>query len=177
MVCNRCIMVVKQLLDKLNISFSHVAMGEVDLQAPLAGKQEQQLSDELNQAGFELLNDKKKQQIENIKKLLIDVIQQNRMEEHFSISEYLSKHLNREYSNISRLFSEVEGITIEQFFIVQRIEKAKELLKYDELSLNEIAWKLGYSSVAHLSAQFKKLTGLTPSTFKKMGTRNSLDEV
>ena len=171
-------MAVQQQLNKLHIPFTAVAMGEVDLKAPMTKKQQKNLNGELLMLGFELLSDKKQKQIEEIKNLLIAVVQKNEIKEHFSISEYLSKHINKEYSNISRLFSEVEGITAEQFFILQKIEKVKELLKYDELSLSEIGWKLGYSSVAHLSSQFKKVTGLAPGVFKKMGgIRKPLDEV
>lgn len=171
-------MVVQQQLNDLQIPFNHVAMGEVELPVSLTQSQQQDLSNYLLKIGFELLNDKKQQQIEQIKKLLIGIVQKNEMEEHFSISEYLGKYFNKEYSNISRLFSEVEGITVEQFFILQKTERVKELLKYNELSLSEIAWKLGYSSVAHLSSQFKRLTGLTPSAFKKMGgSRKSLDKL
>lgn len=165
-------MVVRQIMDTMNVPVVHVEMGEAELLHALTAKQQQQLNDELGKVGFEILNDKKKTQIEQVKKLLTSIVHQNEIEEHFSISVYLGKKLHKEYSNISRLFSEVEGITVEQFFILQKIEKVKELLKYDELSLSEIAWRLGYSSVAHLSAQFKKLTGLTPGAFKKMGTRS-----
>jgi AraC-like DNA-binding protein len=106
-------------------------------------------------------------------------VQSGEIEEHFSLSQFLTHKLNKEYTQISRLFSEVEGITLEQFFILQKIEKVKEWLVYDELSLSEISYKLGYSSVAHLSAQFKKITGLTPSHFKKLGGthRKSLDQI
>jgi len=170
MVCNRCIMVVRQLLDKMNLTVVHVEMGEIQLLS-ISPKQQVELNDKLQQVGFEILNDKKRTQIEQVKKFLTAIVHKNEIGEHFSISTFLSKKLNKEYSNISRLFSEVEGITVEQFFILQKIEKTKELLKYDELSLSEIAWKLGYSSVAHLSAQFKKMTGFTPGEFKKMGSR------
>jgi AraC family transcriptional regulator len=114
-----------------------------------------------------------------VKTFLIEKVQSGNIEEHFPLSDFLSKKLHKEYSRISRLFSEVEGITIEQFFILQKIEKVKEWLVYEEETLSEIAWKLGYSSVAHLSAQFKKVTGLTPSIFKKPGLHNrkSLDEI
>lgn len=178
MVCNRCVMVVKQELEKLNLKPLRVTMGEAELSKQPSVKQMQQLNTRLLELGFELLDDQKQKQIEKIKTLLIKTVQGTQIEEHFSISDLLSKALNKEYSYISRLFSEVEGITIEQFFILQRIEKAKEWLHYGELTLSEIAWKLGYSSVAHLSAQFKKITGLTPSSFKKIGgPRKSLDSV
>jgi AraC family transcriptional regulator len=179
MVCNRCIMVVKQELEKLKLLPALVSMGEVELLKLATDKQLTNLNERLKEVGFELLDDQKKKQIENIKNLLIKQIQSGELEEHFSITNYLSKALNKDYSYISRLFSEVEGITIEQFFILQKIEKVKELIIYNEMNLSEISYKLGYSSVAHLSAQFKKVTGLTPSHFKKMGGthRQSLDNV
>ena len=178
MVCNRCIMVVKQELVKLNLKTVQVNMGEIELTNPPTDKQLLQLKNKLKEAGFELLDSQKQKQIEKIKSLLIQKVQGTDIEEHFSLSEFLSKALNKEYSYISRLFSEVDGITIEQYFILQKIEKVKELLIYDELSLSEIAWKLGYSSVAHISSQFKRVTGFTPSNFKKIGGhRKSLDNV
>ena len=133
----------------------------------------------LKNLGFEILDDQKQRLIDKVKTLLIGKIQPGQIEEHFKVSDYLSAKLNKDYSGISRLFSEVEGITIEQFFILQKIEKVKEWIAYDELTLSEIAWKLGYSSIAHLSAQFKKVTGLNPSDFKKGGiqSRKSIDNV
>lgn len=179
MVCNRCIMVVKQELENLGLNPIHVAMGEAVLKKNPSVKKMQQLNSRLFQLGFEILDDQKQKQIEKIKSLLIKKVQSGDVEEHFSISEYLSTALHKEYSYISRLFSEVEGITVEQFFILQKTEKVKELLVYGEQNLSEISFFLGYSSVAHLSAQFKKVTGLTPSQFKKIGSTNrkSLDSV
>ncbi|MGB4844253.1 MAG: AraC family transcriptional regulator [Ferruginibacter sp.] len=179
MVCNRCIMVVKQELETLGLKPIRVSMGEAELKKQLSAKQMQQLNSRLLQLGFEILDDKKQKQIEKIKSLLIKKVQSGDVEEHFSISEYLSNALHKDYSYISRLFSEVEGITVEQFFILQKIEKVKEWLVYGELNLSEISFRLGYSSVAHISAQFKKITGLTPSHFKKLGNpqRKSLDEL
>ena len=179
MVCNRCIMVVKQELENLKLKPLKVSMGEAELSKQPSVKQMQQLNSRLLQLGFEILDDKKQKQIEKIKSLLIKKVQSGDVEEHFSISEYLSNALHKDYSYISRLFSEVEGITVEQFFILQKIEKVKEWLVYGELNLSEISFRLGYSSVAHLSAQFKKITGLTPSHFKKLGNpqRKSLDEL
>ncbi len=179
MVCNRCIIVVKQELEKLKLLPALVSMGEVELSKPATDKQIQSLNERLTKLGFELLDNQKQKQIEKIKNLLIKKVQSGEVEEHFSITNFLSKALNKEYSYISRLYSEVEGITIEHFFILQKIEKVKELLVYGELNLSEISYQLGYSSVAHLSAQFKKVTGLTPSHFKKMGSRlrHPLDDV
>jgi AraC family transcriptional regulator len=178
MVCNRCIMVVKQELEKFGLQTKQVNMGEVDLIETPTPNQLEQLDTRLKQLGFELLDDQRQKQIEKIKKLLIEKTQSGELEEHFSISEYLGKAFNKEYSSISRLFSQVEGITIEQFFILQKIEKVKEWLLYGEMNLNEIAFQLGYSSTAHVSTQFKKVTGLSPREFKTMGgSRKPLDEV
>ena len=179
MVCSRCIMVVTQELEKLKLQPLRVSMGEVELKKPATNKQLLVLNASLKELGFELLDNQKQKQIEKIKALLIKKVQAGELEEHFSITDFLSRALNKDYSYISRLFSEVEGITIEQFFILQKTEKVKELLVYGELNLSEISYRLGYSSVAHLSAQFKKITGMTPSHFKKMGAsyRKSLDRV
>ena len=172
MVCNRCIMVVKQEFEKAGLKPISVIMGEVELDGPLNDNQLQNIGEKLTELGFEILDSKAQKQIERIKSLLIQKVQSGEIEEHFSLTEFLSKTLNKEYTQLSRLFSDVEALTIEQFFILQKIEKVKELLAYDELTLSEIAWKLGYSSVAHLSSQFKKITGLTPSNFKKPGIKN-----
>jgi len=171
-------MVVKQELENLKILPAFVSLGEVELAKPATNKQLHSLSKNLQDLGFEILDDKKQMQIEKIKSLLIEKVQSGNIEEHFSITAYLTKEINKDYSYITRLFSEVEGITIEQFFILQKIEKVKEWLVYGELNLSEISYQLGYSSVAHLSAQFKKVTGLSPSQFKKIrGQRKFLDEV
>lgn len=179
MVCNRCILVVKQELEKLNLPVGNISLGEVEIRNEPTTNQIKLLTESLNNLGFELLDNQKQKQIEKIKGLLIRKVQSGEIEESFSISDFLSKSLNKDYSYISRLFSEVEGITIEQFFILQKTEKVKEWLVYGELNLSEISYKLGYSSVAHLSAQFKKVTGLTPSHFKKIGNhhRKPLDNV
>ena len=178
MVCNRCIMVVSQLLENLKIKAQNITMGEVELTEPLTEEQQQLLNEKLKAIGFELLDDEKHKLVEKIKSLLIQKVQTGEIEEHFSITAFLTKSILKDYSGISRLFSEVEGITIEQFFILQKIEKVKEWLIYGESNLSEIAGKLGYSSLAHLSAQFKKLTGLTPGNFKKIGgSRKSIDKI
>ena len=179
MVCNRCIMVVKQELESMGLQPLHVFMGEAELKKQPSAKQMEQLNSRLLQLGFDILDDKKQKQIEKIKTLLIKKAQSGEVEEHFSISAFLNKAIHKDYSYISRLFSEVEGMTIEQFFILQKTEKVKELLVYGEQNLSEISYQLGYSSVAHLSAQFKKITGFTPSQFKKLGGthRKSLDNI
>jgi len=171
--------VVKQLLAGLNLSVESVELGEVKLTKPATEKQLLQLNEQLKSVGFELLDNQKQQLIEKIKNLLIKKVQEGEMEEHFVLSEFLHSALKKDYSAASRLFSEVEGSTVEQFFIMQKIEKVKEWLVYGELNLSEISYKLGYSSVAHLSAQFKKVTGLTPSYFKQIGEkkRKPLDKI
>ncbi len=179
MVCNRCVLVVKQELEKLKLLPAKVSMGEVELSKPATDKQLLNLNERLKDLGFEILDDQKQKQIEKIKNLLIKKVQSGEVEEHFTITGFLSKAMNKDYSYLSRLFSEVEGITVEQFFILQKVEKVKEWLVYAEQNLSEISYRLGYSSVAHLSSQFKKITGLTPSHFKKIGSshRHSLDSV
>lgn len=171
-------MAVKQLLQSMDAEVLYISLGEVLLGNPLSSKQLEDLNAGLQKLGFELLDDIRKQQIDKIKSIVIDHIHYKE-DEKFTFSEVLSKALHKEYSTISRLFSETEGVTIEQYVILQKIEKVKELLAYNEMNLNEISFKLGYSSVAHLSAQFKKVTGLTPSQFKAQGIhlRKTLDEV
>jgi AraC family transcriptional regulator len=172
-------MVVRQEFEKAGLKPVNVIMGEVELANPLTDSALKNIGEKLTDLGFEILDSKAHKQIEKIKNLLIKKVQSGEIEEHFSLTEFLSKTLTKEYTQLSRLFSEAEGLTIEQFFILQKIEKVKEWLVYDELTLSEIAWKLGYSSVAHLSAQFKKITGLTPSYFKTLGNKNrkSLDQL
>jgi len=178
MVCLRCVKAVEQLLQSMNAKVLYVQLGEVLLEDPLTSMQLQHFQSELRKLGFELLDDARKQQIDKIKSIVIDHIHYKE-DEKFAFTDVLSKALHKEYSIISKLFSETEGITIEQYVILQKIEKVKELLVYNEMNLNEISFKLGYSSVAHLSAQFKKVTGLTPSQFKAQGIhlRKTLDEV
>jgi AraC family transcriptional regulator len=179
MVCNRCIMVVKQEFQREGIEPIGISMGEVGLAEPLTQVQLESLNNRLEALGFEILDDKNKKLIEKTKTHLIEKVQSGEIEEHFNLSDFLPKKLNKEYTQVSRLFSEVEGMTLEQFFILQKIEKVKEWLVYDELTLSEISYRLGYSSVAHLSSQFKKVTGFTPSAFKKTGIthRKALDKV
>jgi AraC-like DNA-binding protein len=179
MVCPRCIASVEQLLQKNKMPANYVRLGEVELLNKPGEAELTRFAADLKQTGFELLDDRRMQLIEEIKKLLIQKIQSGSIEEHFSISKFLSKKIFKDYSSVSRLFSEVEGVTIEQFFILQKIEKIKEWLIYDELTLSDIAFNLGYSSPQHLSGQFKKFTGMTPSQFKKMGAiqRKPIDKV
>lgn len=179
MVCNRCILVVEQELEKLNIDSCRVALGEVETRSDIPTEKLERLSHNLSALGFELLDDSKQQLIEKIKNIIIQQVHHSQEENHYKFSEILSASLHKDYSYLSNLFSDVEGITIEKFIINQKIEKVKELITYDELSLSEIAFQLGYSSVAHLSNQFKKVTGLTPSHFKKVGQnkRKPLDNI
>ncbi|MCY7292455.1 MAG: AraC family transcriptional regulator [Ferruginibacter sp.] len=178
MVCNRCIMVVKQELDKLKLIADSISLGEVSFSKVPSEKQLTQLKANLANVGFEVLDGSRKKLIEKIKNIIVEKIHYKEPDEKYNFSDILSEKLNKDYSYLSGLFSEVEGVTIEKYIINQKIEKVKELIIYEELNLSEIAFQLGYSSVAHLSAQFKKTTGLTPSHFKKMGgKRKPLDKV
>lgn len=179
MVCNRCKWVVKTELEKLGHEVMVVNLGEVELKNEVTPVQLQDIEHKLQEFDFELISDKSSVLIEQIKTLIIELVKNPSALEKQNLSQYLSQQLHKDYSALSKLFSEVTGITIEQYFILQKIEKAKELMVYDELSLTQIAWELGYSSVAHLSSQFKKVTGLTPRHFKnlKHKQRKPLDEV
>ena len=179
MVCNRCILAIQQELQKLDINSCKVTLGEVETETELTKEKLQQLSNNLESLGFELLNNSKQELIEKIKNIIITRVHYTDEENPYNYSEILSKALHKDYSYLSSLFSEVEGITIEKYLINQRIEKVKEMITYDQLSLSEIAYNLGYSSVAHLSSQFKKVTGLTPSHFKKVreNKRKPLDKI
>lgn len=179
MVCRRCILTVAQTFEKNGIAPLSIALGEVTLAGELTAEQEKKLRADLDALGFELLDDQRRRLIEKVKTLLIEQVQSGEIPETFSLVEFIGKALHRDYSAVSKLFSEVEGITLEQFFILQKTEKVKEWLVYNELSLSEISFRLGYSSVAYLSSQFKKVTGLTPSDFKRnhADRRRGLDEV
>lgn len=179
MVCDRCKLVVRRELEQLGLQPSAVALGEVNLPGELSDTQKQQIAATLKPLGFDLIDDKKSRIIERVKTLIVQLVhaQQNALQT--NLSDYLSDQLNQDYTTISHIFSDVEGTTIEKYFIAQKIERVKELLVYDELTLSEIAYQLRYSSVAHLSNQFKKVTGLTPSHFKNIGAarRKPLDGV
>jgi len=181
MVCDRCKMVIENVLDELNLKPQTVYLGEVDFgDDTIDADTLEKFQQKIVPLGFELINDKKTRLIENIKKQVIALAQQAPAAEKVKLSEYLSTKLFHDYTHLSNLFSTVEGVTIEQYFINQKIEKTRELLVYDELSLTQIADRLGYSSVAHLSRQFKKVTGMTPSQFKQLrgsNARQSLDKV
>lgn len=180
MVCHRCKMVVTGQLEKLGLHPVSIALGEVLIEEKsLTKSQQAQLASELRSVGFELIDDKRSKLIEQIKTFIIDLVHYKDEVPNQNFSAMIAAHLHHDYSYLSKLFSEVEGITIEQYNINQKIEKVKELLLYGELSLSEISIRMGYSSTAHLSNQFKKTTGLTPSAFRAMGMegRKPLDQL
>jgi YesN/AraC family two-component response regulator len=169
MVSIRCKMVVKAELAKLGIQYSSVELGKVELPKSISPEKLNTLDLALKKSGLELIDDKKSTLIEKIKNVIVEMIHYDDDEElRVNFSDYLTEKLNYNYTYLANLFSEVQGITIEHFIILHKIEKVKELLVYNELTLTEIAWKMHYSSVAHLSNQFKKVTGLSPSHFKKL---------
>ncbi len=174
MVCNRCIFVVKSELEQLGFEVTEVNLGEILFLKPLDEAEIQSISNRLESFGFELLGEKNGQLIEKIKAVLIDLIQNKNNDITINLSDYLVHHLQMDYSKLSNLFSATEGISVEKYFINLRIEKVKELLLYDELSLSEIANVLHFSNVAHLSNQFKKVTGFSPSYFKNMKNRKRI---
>lgn len=179
MVCNRCIFVVDNELEKLGINAKNIQLGEVSFDKEPTADEKMQLNKALVNLGFELIDSKKGRIIEKIKTVIIDMVHHSDHDEKNNLSDVLSKELHHDYNYLSNLFSEVEGVTIEKYFIAQKIEKVKELLVYDELSLSEIASRMNYSSVAYLSNQFKKVTGLTPSHFRQIREekRKPLDKV
>ena len=180
MVCNRCIMVVTNELESLGIQPVSVTLGEVDLgNTQLSEQQQHDIDKTLQPLGFERIDDRKSQLIQKVKNFVIEQIHYADGERLNSWSDLITEEVNHSYSYVSNLFSSVEGVTLEQYIILQKIEKVKELLVYDELTLSQIAYKLDYSSVAHLSRQFKKVTGFTPSRFKQLKGQNRkpLDEV
>lgn len=178
MVCPRCIMAVEQILSKLNISYKSVELGKVVLDEVISNEKEEQLVKELQTIGFEWIDEKKDRLTEQIKVAILKIIYDD-IDLKVNLSDYLSDILHLDYTYISNQFSEAEGTTIEKFFIAQKIERVKELLAYNELSLSEISMRLNYSSVAHLSAQFKKVTGVTPSQYRQNGegTRKTIDRL
>ena len=168
MVCGRCEMAVTSALEKMQIPILSIQLGAVELTRPIAENEKQILAKNLNALGFELLDDKISKTIERIKNLIIDLVHYQNEKLKINLSTYLAEDLKQDYSALSNLFSETEGSTIEHYFIAQKIERAKELLMYNELTLSEIAIQLNYSDVSHLSKQFKKVTGFTPTHFKKL---------
>ena len=179
MVSNRCKLVVKEELTKLGLHFSIVSLGEVDVMENISIQQRERLRIGFNNVGLELMDDNRAILIEKIKNIIIETIHHSEEPVKINFSHYLSEKLNHDYPYLANLFSEVQGTTIEQFLISHKIEKAKELLTYGELSITQIASKLKYSSVAHLSSQFKKVLGISPSQFLKLKNirRKPIEEI
>ena len=168
MVCSRCKMVVKSVFENMGIIPLSVELGVVELENDILEAEKQELLKSLRGFGFDLIDDKKSKTIDKIKTLIIDVVQNKNNDLKINLSDYISQELHQDYNTLSNLFSEVENTTIEKYFMNQKIEKVKELIIYDELSLSEIAYSLNYSSVSHLSNQFKKITGFSPTYFKNL---------
>jgi AraC-like DNA-binding protein len=179
MISNRCKLAVKEELKKLGLHFVVVDLGEVEIMEEITPEQYQQLQRGLISAGLELMDDKRAVLIEKIMNVITEMIHHSEEMLKVNYSDYISEKLNYDYTYLSNLFSEVKGTTIQQFIIVHKIEKVKELLLYGELNLTEISYKMHYSSVAHLSNQFKKITGITPSDYKQLKDkrRKSIEEI
>jgi AraC family transcriptional regulator len=178
MVCNRCIMTVENILDKNELPFSSVSLGEVELERKLSDEEIKAVDTDLRKVGFELIDTRVNKIIDDIKQAVLQYLNLGMDSQNLKLSTFITDKIPYDYSYLSDLFSSIEGKTIEQYFILLRIEKVKELLVYDQLSLTEISYQTGFSSVHHLSSQFKKVTGLTPSHFKKIGIqkRRALDQ-
>lgn len=179
MVCSRCKMVVKAELEKAGMHPITVNLGEVEIEEDAGTDILYQLNTSLKSLGFEIIDDRKSRMIEQIKNAIVELVHHSNENITVNLSTFISQKLNYDYNYLSNIFSEVEGLTIEKYLIAQKIEKIKELLMYDELTLSEIADRLGYSSVAYLSNQFKKQTGLTPSFYKslKQNSRRNIEDL
>lgn len=179
MVCNRCITAVKNELENSGFTVKEIALGEAEVAGEISAAQLKQLDKSFHKLGFELIEDRRSRMIEQIKNEIVNLVHHSGETLSTNLSSWLSGKLKYDYTYLSNLFSEVEGTTIEKYYISQRIEKVKELLVYDELTLSQIADRLGYSSTAYLSSQFKKVTGLTPSFYKsvKNTKRRNIDEL
>ena len=179
MVCIRCQMVVKAELEKLGLQYVYVRIGEADIIGDVKPDQMEQLKTDLKKAGLVLMDNKKSILVEKIRSAIIELVHYTEDQIKVNLSDYLSEKLDYDYTYLANLFSEVKGITIERFYLIHKIERVKELIVYDELNLSEIAYRMHYSSVAHLSNQFKKYTGLTPTHFKKLKNkrRETLEDV
>ena len=179
MLSNRCKTVVREILKELDLHFIIVDLGEVDIMENISPKQRETLKAALLDAGYELMDDRRAILIERIKTTIFDLVHHTDEGLKINFSNYLGEKLNHDYTYMSNLFSEVQGTTIEQFIILHKVERIKELMLYGELNITEIAWKMNYSSVAHLSNQFKKITGLSPSKFKllKEKRRSPIEEI
>lgn len=174
MVCPRCLRAVEHILDHLEITKFQISLGTVELKNNLTESQIKLLSGLLSEQGFELIDDRKGEVIENIKNILIDTIHHQNKLPTQKWSSFLAEKVALDYRYLSQLFSSVEGVTIEQYIMKLRVEKIKELLSYERRTLSEIAYLTGYSSVSHLSSQFKKITGMTPSEFKALSSKPRL---
>jgi len=179
MVCDRCITVVRQQLEHLDMQVSEISLGTALVDPEPSENKLSEIAASLKVLGFELIDKDKDKLIERIRNIIIELVHHSDLPEHVIFSQVLSERLNKDYSYLSRLFSDKEDLTIEKFIIQQKIEKVKELLQYGELNLNEIAWKMGYSSSSHLSNQFKAVTGQSPREFKALenNSRKPLDKV
>lgn len=179
MVCNRCIMVVSQIFEQTDMQIKNVNLGSVETKEDLSSVQMDFIERELTKAGFEIIDDQMSRLVEQIKNVSIEFVYESEDLGKVNFSSHLTSKLNKGYGYLSSIFSSAEGVTIEKYLIKLKIERVKELLVYSEENLSEIAWRLGYSSIAHLSGQFKKVTGLTPSYFKKIGEqkRKSLNDI
>jgi AraC-like DNA-binding protein len=167
-------MVVKSEIEKLGLHCTSVELGEAEIKEEISPEEMARLSNSLSKTGLELVNDKKTILVEKIKTFIIELVHYNDEQIKINLSDYISEKLDLNYTYLANLFSELQGTSIEQFYLGHKIEKVKELLAYGELNLTEIAWKLHYSSVAHLSNQFKKMTGLTPTHYKNLKNKGRL---
>jgi AraC-like DNA-binding protein len=174
MISSRCKILVRDLLNEMGLHFIMIELGEVDVMENISNSQREYLRSELQNAGLELMEDKRTILLEKIKYTILDVINNRDEDKRLNFSHYLSEKLGYNYNYLASIFSEASGTTIEQYMIVQKIERVKELISYEELSIAEIAWKMNYSSAAHLSNQFKKVTGFSPSQFKNLKNKNVL---
>lgn len=181
MVCDRCVLVIKNTLKQLGYNSAQVLMGEINFaEEQLTDQNIERIREAIEPLGFELVSNRKQAMIEHIKSALIELTHGEQHLENIKLSNYLTDILKQDYHSLSHLFSSIEGVTIEKYYIQLKIERIKELLVYDELSQSEIAWRLGYSSPAHLSSQFKQVTGMTPGAFKSLKDnkqRQPLDKI
>ncbi len=174
MLSARSKMEVKEEFKKLNLHYVFVEMGEVEIMETLNSEQLEELKQALHRIGLELMDDKKAVLIDKIKNAIIDIVHFSEENIKVNFSQHLSEKLNHNYTYMANLFSQIQGTTIEQFMISHKVERIKELIIYDEMNISEIAWKMNYSSVAHLSNQFKKITGLTPTQFRQLKNRTRI---
>ena len=178
MVCDRCIMAVDNIFSHHNIIVDCIGLGYVETKQDITEDQLNELEKSLNEIGFEIIRERKEQIVNDVKMIIVELLNSEVELKNIQLSKVVSDKIKQDYKGISTLFSQSEGITIERYFIRQRIERVKELISYDLLSLSEIAFKLGFSSVAHLSSQFKQVMGLTPTQYKStIEHREALDKI